>query len=1570
MYILRADTGQAIEVNVSPGESVQSLRERIAAIAPIAPGEQILLSTGGKRLDPNKTLEFYGLPSKEKEIFLFNWRAISDPNFPIEDSAPLPIETQVPPLRPLSKEFENRPLIHALKSYEHQFHGHYLIAQAICEAFERRLYTCKMCFSEVHVQVRGIECAVLNLRNHMGQLVHSQEEFLAHAKLQIKEGEELLEQWDNDLAQLKDVHIHPSLATPGTTLLDLIPEARLRAWAKDSVAETEQVKIRIPPMENQLRQFQQEVEEEIQKPNDVDLRELSDRIFHSEEILKDIMTKVQMFAKDFENVRTRVEIALRNTQGQSLGNFCEGFDEIAKVHEAHLSYLRAQDEASKENFLVFARCKAKVSRGVYMRIRSVSAFQARIRESFNLMTVMGEAKNRLVATFSQLSVVKNMPQAYQAAIQEVARRRGFSKKVRRELLRMNETVGKVRDEELPKRERFMNKYFHFVPKDLVPGLQDALPVLEVSVPPFDTNLPQIDSTSTSGEEDDFTIVPFGDEPIPRMQSFDKENAFSQSGSNNYNSNNNNNNNPYPTPSPYYSNPPMNPPPSTNPTPSSNPIPITSTKGTTNPVHTSGGPLSVSPGSDLKLQKDLAAANQLAANYADRIKHLEGEINKLYREKVERTQQKLEGAHIGGSQFDAEMRNLLSVKEDTIRSLKAELDTMREKEKSEYQPDPETESLRTKVFEQERQIERLMIALHTTPEPLVVSARSAPTQAQGADGEVKRLLAEIEEWKKREAGWEEERKEAAVKYEGMMKQLTGELDHLREEKLNTSRSWINEKLELEKAQKAMEKMREAFAGEKLELEAAIKDLQQTMKQQEEAWGTEKRDLEKRIAEIKAASAVDSEKWAKEKGTMLEDFNKEKQGLSEEREKKEAELRKDLGDAQGALEQLRKELDTLQNEAKTLRDDLASAAQTIKEKDEAAEKLEKAKRDLLNAVANLESVMEQKDKTALSVSQDLTALRKTHEEAEARASALQNKCDDIQTRCTELSARKEELEKSLEGLKGERQELSERLERTNQTHAQELENLNATLRAKDAALTDAAANLRATSEKLKEKEEETNKREVEGRTVGKELQDAQRELQDAQKSLREKDEAIASSGNALREKDAALRASEFALRDKEAALLQKDVALREKDAAIAQGEEALREKDATLHASEEALREKTAALQASEEALREKDAALRESEEALREKDAAIAQGEEMSRSVANLSELLETKEKGFSEGVLDYERKLMEMEERQKQEEMDRYRMFELEREELLNAHNLKVQQLQLQITELQNELKKQDSGNQILALKNEATELKTTITGLQTQLKDMGIAHTQEMDGLAQKYAKKEAEINEISVQIQKKNSALEKRIQDTEEEKRRMQQQLEQYTSSQNKADQLRRVVVELSENLKNHTACQNLQDKGTDEITQFQTRVSAIIAFAHGLEEERDHAAVQHMTEASQLRTLLQTKEDRVADLERRLQDAQGQLTAWEMSQNENVPSKISFSKFKAGDLVLFVPKNKSHEAFNINCPNYYLSEDCATLYENQTYVCGQIIEINSRKATARDNPFKLPEGTEFHEVTITSI
>lgn len=75
------------------------------------------------------------------------------------------------------------------------------------------------------------------------------------------------------------------------------------------------------------------------------------------------------------------------------------------------------------------------------------------------------------------------------------------------------------------------------------GLADPLPQFELSLPPFDTKLPNIESAS-SGEEEDFALVPFPDgmfsncpmilitlkdQSLPKMQPFERENAiFNQS----------------------------------------------------------------------------------------------------------------------------------------------------------------------------------------------------------------------------------------------------------------------------------------------------------------------------------------------------------------------------------------------------------------------------------------------------------------------------------------------------------------------------------------------------------------------------------------------------------------------------------------------------------------------------------------------------------------------------------------------------------------------------------------------------------------------------------------------------------------------------------------------------------------------------------------------------------------------------------------------------------------------------------------------------------------------------------
>lgn len=109
----------------------------------------------------------------------------------------------------------------------------------------------------------------------------------------------------------------------------------------------------------------------------------------------------------------------------------------------------------------------------------------------------------------------------------------------------------------------------------------------------------------------------------------------------------------------------------------------------NPSQVSGQPsaatLGTSPTSSsvdsIKLQKELAISKEAAASYADRIKQLELELNKMYKEKYvyylfctsdltlslrfDHTQQKVEGIQIGSPKDAEALRRQLYAKDDII-----------------------------------------------------------------------------------------------------------------------------------------------------------------------------------------------------------------------------------------------------------------------------------------------------------------------------------------------------------------------------------------------------------------------------------------------------------------------------------------------------------------------------------------------------------------------------------------------------------------------------------------------------------------------------------------------------------------------------------------------------------------------------------------------------------------------------------------------------------------------------------------------------------------------------------------
>jgi len=143
-----------------------------------------------------------------------------------------------------------------------------------------------------------------------------------------------------------------------------------------------------------------------------------------------------------------------------------------------------------------------------------------------------------------------------------------------------------------------------------------------------------------------------------------------------------------------------------------------------------------------------------------------------------------------------------------------------------------------------------------------------------------------------------------------------------------------------------------------------------------------------------------------------------------------------------------------------------------------------------------------------------------------------------------------------------------------------------------------------------------------------------------------------------------------------------------------------------------------------------------------------------------------------------------------------------------------------------------------------------------------------------------------------------------------------------------------------------------------------------------------IDHETQLAQLRKTLSSLEQALLikgqeheELQRNVSDMQNFVAAMEISQAERTCDKISLKSFVYGDLALFIRNTQGfYEALNISSPNYYLSEYSISLLEDkkspQPFIYGQIVELDKGKADTVHNPYKLPLGTEYHEVTITKV
>jgi hypothetical protein len=135
------------------------------------------------------------------------------------------------------------------------------------------------------------------------------------------------------------------------------------------------------------------------------------------------------------------------------------------------------------------------------RLAAISELQTKVKDSQNRVSLYSQAMTKQHQPyFQRLSVIRQMPAAYQAVLAEVSRRRAFKRVFKVEANQMAERLSRSLHDEATRRERYHSSWTNILPSTFIDGLHDRL-VCDVTIGEFDTSLPSIDIDSSGMEMD-------------------------------------------------------------------------------------------------------------------------------------------------------------------------------------------------------------------------------------------------------------------------------------------------------------------------------------------------------------------------------------------------------------------------------------------------------------------------------------------------------------------------------------------------------------------------------------------------------------------------------------------------------------------------------------------------------------------------------------------------------------------------------------------------------------------------------------------------------------------------------------------------------------------------------------------------------------------------------------------------------------------------------------------------------------------------------------------------------------
>lgn len=489
LYIFLVDPGIMVNFEMTYiVESVANLKKAIEERCHIPVSEQILLISGGERLEDNQRVGKYHTGTDSNPIFLFRDVSNSPPTSVVDVNEYMPDLSES-----VNSVLDLQPSIHTVTLRS-------TLAQKLCMSAQEQLRIAEGLVHDQHLQQQGWAAVLAHLDDmiiYYTSVCSACEKTYAQF-LEIRDTfVELLNSFNEDLNRISKLPVLPALLSSGEQDIEPVDSGlSLLDWItshKDGDSDQTLAEVAvfcarsIQILDQKLMTKVSELREyiKIAESNYRDVKVIETKLEHLEQVMYASKRIVQDQISQAQTFNSNLTSAIKERDASILKELCNFHREWLLVMESNRTQLC-------NNLRTCAAYKSELCAYLQTRLQWVRKMFSDMRDTNEFVFLYYESIKKLRTHYDFLQSLRSTPSMYVCAVTEVVRRRAFSQAYLTWANDLSCQLLAITSEEVSRRKRFQEQFEgHFLDK-LFPGLEDVPPTYATQAPEsFDDNLPRL-----------------------------------------------------------------------------------------------------------------------------------------------------------------------------------------------------------------------------------------------------------------------------------------------------------------------------------------------------------------------------------------------------------------------------------------------------------------------------------------------------------------------------------------------------------------------------------------------------------------------------------------------------------------------------------------------------------------------------------------------------------------------------------------------------------------------------------------------------------------------------------------------------------------------------------------------------------------------------------------------------------------------------------------------------------------------------------------------------------------------